>query len=212
MNHDADGIDWWPETWALAEYFRDQVDISKPFTMDFIDVSVNSTIGPLYRDGDLEIKSSVNGVSASLAGVVYVTGDLTIDGNRAFTLNLSDQVIFVENKDADIGDSIGKGQADVLINDYCTLSGSGAIFAIGDIWFMPKLITSPQDFTFIMSIEGWLNMQPSGSFYGSVAGNLAVDVSPNNYIERTSGDDFWNTFYDPDPVILKILTYDIIDR
>ena len=206
------GIPWWPETWALTKYFKDQVDGLKPFTVGVIDVAVNSTIGPLYVEGDLEIKSSVKGASASLEGVVYVTGDLIIDGNRAFTLNLSNQVIFVENKDADIGYPIGTGQADVLINDYCTLSGSGAIFAIGDIWFTPKLITSAQDFTFIMSIEGWLNMQPSGSFYGSVAGNLAVDVSPNNNITRTSGDDFWNTFYDPDPVILKILTYDIVDR
>jgi hypothetical protein len=207
-----DGIPWWPETWAIAKYFEDQVDISKPFSGGSIDVAVNSTIGPLYIEGDLEIMSSVNGASASLAGIIYVTGDLTIDGNRAFLLDLNNQVIFVENKDAIIGDSIAAGHADVQINDYCNLSGSGAIFAIGDIWFEPKLITSSLDFTFIMSIEGWLNMQPASEFYGSVAGNLAVDVLPQNEIRRTEDDDFWNTFFNPEPVILKIITYDIVDR
>ena len=214
-----DGIPWWPETWAIAQYFKDQVDVSKPFTEDYIDVAVNSTIGPLYRDGDLTIYSSNKKVpvSANLNGVVYVTGDLNIGGTtgvtRDFTLNLSDQVIFVENENAIIGDSIGAGHEDVLINDYCTFTGSGAIFAIGDIWFAPKIETSPEDFMFVMSLEGWLNMQPAGTYYGSVAGNLQVDVSPQNEITRTEGgDDFWNTFFDPEPVISKILTYDIVYR
>ena len=207
------GIDWWPETWAIAEYFEDQVDISKPFTGGVIDISVNSTIGPLYVEGDLEIKSSVIGASASLEGVVYVTGDLTIDGIRDFNLDLNDQVIFVENEDAIIGGSnYNQPFAEVVIDDHCTFAGSGAIFAIGDIYFAPKLLTTADEFIFIMSIEGWVNMQPTGDYYGSIAANLHVDVSPNNEITRTEGDDYWNTFYDPKPVILKILTYDIIDQ
>jgi hypothetical protein len=212
----ADGIDWWPETWAIAKYFKDQVDVAKPFTGGVIDISVNSTIGPLYVEGDLEIMSSVKGASASLEGIVYVTGDLTLvaGGSSTFTLNLNDQVIFVENKGAIFGDanSMGKGHEEVFVDSFCTLTGSGAIFAIGDIWFEPKVLTSSQDFMFIMSLEGWVNMQPSGEFYGSIAGNTEVEVSPNSDIIRTEGDDFWNTFFDPEPIILKIITYDIINR
>jgi hypothetical protein len=209
-----DGIPWWPETWAIAQYFKDQVDVSKPFKKGFIDVAVNSTIGPLYVDGDLDIYTSVGGASASLEGIVYITGELSMvgGGSSPFSLNLNDQVIFVENEGATVGDSVGGGHAEVSIDSDCTLTGSGAIFAIGDIWFQPKLLTSPQDFMFIMSLEGWVNMQPSGEFYGSIAGHTEVEVSPSSDITRTEGDDFWNKFLDPEPVILKILTYDINDR
>jgi len=210
------GIDWWPETWAIAKYFIDKVDISKPFTTGSIDVAVNSTIGPLYVDGDLDLYTSIDGASASLAGVIYVTGDLTMGGAHPFTLNLSDQVIFVENKNAIFGElPINKADAEVLIEggakSGCTLTGSGTIFAIGDIWFQPNMSTSPQDFTFIMSLEGWVHIQPNGDFYGSIAGQ-DVDLWPNLYIERTDSLDLWDTFPDTDVSIIKILTYDIIDQ
>ena len=230
---DSGGIDWWPETWAIAQYFRDEaekqgaVHMTGDVEIDVADLSYEiseppyngnlESLGPLYVDGDLEIKSSVNGASASLEGIVYITGDLNIGGttgvNRDFTLNLNDQAIFVENKDAIIGGTkYNQGHAEVVINDHCTFTGSGAIFAIGDIYFAPKLLTTADEFIFVMSLEGWVNMQPGGDFYGSIAGKLHVDINPNNKITRTDGGDFWNTFFDPEPVILKILTYDIVDR
>jgi hypothetical protein len=178
------GIDWWPETWAIAQYFKDQVDISKPFSGGTIDVAVNSTIGPLYVDGNLDIYTSVDGASASLAGVVYVTGDLTMTGTAisTFTINLSDQVIFVENEGADIGGGPNTASAEVLIDSDCTLTGSG------------------------------VHLQPLGDFYGSIAGQLEVDLWPNLYIERTDGTDLWNTLPDIDVNLMKIITYDIIDQ
>ena len=228
-HQDPNGIDWWPETWAIQEYFKDQVEDAVHITGDvIIDITDPSyaPLGPLYVDGDLELYSSVEYASTSLAGVVYVTGDLTITDNTRYTLNLNDQVIFVENEDAIIGEDISdvsRGNADVLIESEvhpttgewkkgCAFAGSGAIFAIGDIWFQPKMSTSPDEFLFVMSLEGWINIQPGGNFYGSIAGNVHVDVNPNSQITRTEGGDLWDTFFDPEPVISKILTYDIIDR
>ena len=228
-HQDADGIDWWPETWAIKEYFKDQVENGAHITADETGVvRINmadpsyASLGPLYVDGNLELYSSVDLASTSLAGVVYVTGDLTINDNTRFTLNLSNQVIFVENEDAIIGDSIGTGHADVLIESEVkktgawtkgiAFAGSGAIFAIGDIWFQPKMSTSPEEFLFVMSLEGWVNIQPGGNFFGSIAGNVHVDINPNSQITRTEGGDLWDTFFNPEPVISKIITYDIIDR
>ena len=218
----SSGIGWWPETWAITQYFEDEAENQGAVHMAgpvAIDVASNPSLGPLYVDGDLNIYSSQKNpvVSASLDGIVYVTGTLTIGANigvdRDFILDLNNQVIFVENKGAIIGgDQYTQSKAEVVITEYCTFTGSGAIFAIGDIYFAPKMSTSAEDFMFVMSLEGWIQMHPSGNFFGSLAGNIHVDVSPSNRITRTEGGDFWNTFFDPEPIISKIITYDIIDR
>jgi len=203
------GIDWWPETWAITEYFsdlaeeEDVVHIDGDFEIDLVDPS-NASIGPLYVEGDLLITSSSKEIEhTTLNGIVYVNGDLTIKGAKDFTLDLNDQVIFVEGN--------GDNAYDIDIDQQCIFDGSGAIITIGDIWFLPQLSTNSDDFVFLMSLEGLVHIQPLGDFYGSIAGQ-DVELWPNLYIERTDSEDFWNTLPDTDVSIIKILTYDIIDQ
>jgi len=201
------GIDWWPDTSLLTKYFKDQVDISKSFNASVLDVPVASIIGPLYRDGDLEIMSSV-GAEATLNGTIYVTGKLSIGGSGGadFTLNLNGQSIFVESN------SEKPPKEALILGTKCTIEGSGAIFAIGDILFKPFLSTDSNDFVLIMSLEGGVDLQPGSDFYGSVVGNDDVYVSPNNALVHTDSELWWGNLPYPDVIVTKILTYDIVDR
>ena len=189
---DPDGVDWWPETWAMVKYFsslaEDQgaVHLTGDVEIDLVDPS-NINLGPLYVEGDLDITSSVNDAHTALNGTVYVSGHLTVGGPKDFTLDLNDQIIFVECNDE-------SPQGAIRIDNQCTIEGTGAIIAIGDSFLEPKLTTGPDDFIFIMSVEGGISLQTMGDFYGSIAGNDYVDVWPGNNIIHTDGDDFWNTF------------------
>ena len=52
---------------------------------------------------------------------------------------------------------------------------------MGDVYFAPKGdVGSEDDFVLVMSVEGTTTLQPSGTFYGCVAGDLAVDVQSGN--------------------------------
>jgi len=202
------GIDWWPATWAIKDYFKDQVDVSNPFTGGVIDISVNSTIGPLYVEGDLEIMSSNKDAIVKLNGTLYVTGTLSIGptGGKDFTLDLNDQGIFVESN------AENPPKEAVVIGGKCVIEGSGAIFAIGDIVFKPFLSSGSSDFVLIMSLEGGVHLEPGSSFYGSVVGNDEVYVAPNNEIVHTDSELWWGNLSEPDVIVGKILTYDIKDR
>ncbi len=188
----------WPTAEQLRDMFLPMVDELNHFPPgSTIDVKDTPTIWPLYRDGDLQIYSSKKNQDATLNGTVYVTGDLDIGKTKKkFTLDLNGQVIFVEG-DIDVG---GK----------TTITGSGFIIAIGDIKFWPKLETSADDYVLVMSIEGWVNLQPNGDFYGSVVGEVEVNLQPGNSIiwsdPNAAGLEF------PVIDIFKILTYDIVDR
>ena len=203
------GIDWWPETWAMVEYFsdmaedQDAVHVDGDYEIDMVNPA-NANLGPLYVEGDLLITSSSKNIEhTTLNGILYVAGDLTIQGAKDFTLDLNDQVIFVEGN--------GENAYDIYIDQQCDIEGSGAIITIGDIYFEPKMSTSEDDFVFLMSMEGLLLVQPTGVFYGSMAGQ-DVQLQPNLSVERTDSADFWGTFPDIDVNMMKIITYDIIDR
>ena len=165
----AEAITNWPPTGVLSGFYFGQVEdlglVLDPYPDDTIDVKDTNSIGPLYRVGDLDILSSQNGATAVLSGTVYVTGNLDVGKtDQDFTLNLNGEAIYVEGN-IDIG---GK----------CTISGSGIIIAEGNVFFSPKTQSNPDDFVFVMSTEGWLQMQPNGDFYGSVAGDVEVDLQP----------------------------------
>jgi archaellum component FlaF (FlaF/FlaG flagellin family) len=163
--------DWqWPTAQELHNRYYSEAG-SYPYASNTIDVKTKPDIGPLYRAGSLEIKSSQKEpvIEATLGGTVYVTGDLII-GQVAqdFILNLNNQTIYVEGT--------------VRMSDKCTITGTGCIIAVGDVFFLPKLLVSPPNFIFIMSINGTVTFQPMGNFYGSVAGNVEVDLLPNNQL------------------------------
>jgi hypothetical protein len=205
-----DGITWWPETWATIDFFssmaedQDAFHIDGDFEIDLVN-PLYANLGPLYIEGNLLIKSSSKDIErTTLNGILYVTGDLIIGGAKEFILDLNDQVIFVEGK--------GENTYDIYIDEDCSFEGSGAIITIGDIYFQPKMLTEDDEFVMIMSLEGTVDLHPSGTFYGSINGYYAVDVSPNNAITQVDGDAFWNSLPNNDENIIKILTYDIIDQ
>ena len=160
--------EYWPTAEHLAAYFWEDVEDETPFAYDFIDVDDTPSIGPLYRDGHLDIyNGGTAGVMATLNGTVYITGDLDIGKtNQDFTLDLNGQTIFVEGE-IDIG---GK----------CTITGSGCIIAVGAVTFQPNISSEEGDFVFLMSVEGTVTFQPNGDYYGSVAGNVEVTLQPGS--------------------------------
>ena len=160
------------------------------------DVSTDgSIIGPLYyknqpplTNGTLDIvNNSLSPVSAVLGsgpppagsdnGTIFVNGNLTIGktGSKEFTLDLNRNTIYVTG--------------DLLIDASCKLVGSGCIIAQGQIQFKPNLSSaSPSDFVFLMSLSNnsySVQFQPNGTFYGSVAGNINIDLHPGNGVILT---------------------------
>lgn len=170
-------VEGWPTAEQLHAYYWPDVEDSEPFPYpyDTIDVKFTDDIGPLYRDGDLGIESTNKDARANLHfnetedeyGTVYVKGNLDI-GNikQNFTLDLNKQTIFVEGE-IDIG---GK----------CTITGHGCIVGVGDVYFSPKISSDEESFVFVMSVEGTVWFNPQGDFYGSLAGNVDVNLQPGN--------------------------------
>ena len=164
----------WPSELQLSTYYWKQVKNLTPYSDDRIDIDTDPIIGPLYRDGTLDIYNSGSvGKNATLNGTVYVTGDTKIGtAPHPFTLNLNGQTIFVESASVD-------PQEAIEIGGKCTITGSGCIIAVGDIYFAPDGdVGSEGEFVFIMSIKGTVTLQPSGEFYGAVAGDVEVMQRP----------------------------------
>lgn len=176
----------WPTAEQLSAFYKSQVDTSDPYLAATWDVADNPIIGPLYRDGDLDIINTGSaGAEAKLEGTVYVTGNLDIGKtNKAFTLDLNDQTIFIE-------DASSNPQRAIRIGEQCTLTGSGCIIAIGDVDFSPDLDSEPDDFIFVMSVDGTVWFKPLANFYGSIAGNVEVELWPG-------GTFYWRELYKED--------------
>ncbi len=191
---EPDGIDYWPSAEEMVNYFLSEVDESDLFHDATIDANDTPIIGPLYREGSLEILSSVKDAITTLNGTVYVTGDLDIGGAKDFTLKLNDQTIFVKGS--------------ITMADKVTVEGMGAIIALGDIFFGPKIKTAAKSFLFLMSVQGWIDLHPKNDFYGAIAGNATIDVFPGVNIEWVDpeivGFEFPKAEY-----MVRILTYDI---
>jgi len=190
-----DSIEYDPEYWPTAEevaaYFWEDVKNLTPFPSATIDVKYTDSIGPLYRNDSLTIKStSSEDKTATLGGTVYVTGDLAI--LPGWTLNLNDKTIFVEG-------SITKLQ--------CKLRGSGSIIAVGNIEFKPNIDSDPNEFIFVMSIGGTVTFEPQDDFFGAVAGDVKVQLRPDATV--TLGDSSGFEWPSGGVAALDTLTYTI---
>ena len=194
-----DGIDYWPSTQNLIHYFLHQVDQLEPFPDAIIDIAVNSTIGPLFREGDLLIESTIKDAYSSLEGMtdgmsIYVKGNLTIGGAKDFTLNMSHNWIFCEGG--------------ITLSGKSSIVGTGAIISIGDLDFGPKSSSEEGSFLFLMSTEGTLTIHPSSNFYGSIAGDVDVWLFPGTDMIWTDPKEAGFEF--PAIQIPRYRTYDII--
>ena len=170
--------DYWPPGDELAAWYFEDVEDEEPYDSDTIDLyGVDQELGPIYRDGTLTIKNSSNTpATLTLTGTIYITGDTLIGTTgKDFTLDLNDNTIFVASDSAD-------PQKALWIGGQCTLIGSGAIIAIGDIYFAPNTKAGVTDPVFIMSVEGTTTLQPGGDFYGSIAGSVEVQLQPDTSI------------------------------
>ncbi len=189
-----EGIDYWPSTQNLIHYFYHQVDHLEPFPDAIIDIAVDPTIGPLLRMDDLLIESTIKDAYSSLNGTVYVKGDLTIGGAKDFYLNMSHHWIFCEGT--------------ITLSGKSSIIGTGAIISIGDLFFGPKSSSEEGEFLFLMSSEGGLQINPSSNFYGSVAGDVFVDLQPGTDMVWT--DPTEAGFFFPSIQIPRYRTYEII--
>jgi len=165
-------IGYWPTAEQFSEFFLGDVGGLAPFpdaAIDIDDIEESEGIrgiGPLYRQGSLEIVSSENDLLATLGGTVYVTGDLEVgQTNKDFTIDLNGKTIFVEGS--------------ITFGGKCAITGLGAIIAVGDVDFQPHMSSDEDDFVLVMSVEGIVNFQPLDDFYGAVAGDVAVNLQPN---------------------------------
>jgi len=200
----------WPKKEGLIWFYEQDVDTSDLYPDETIDVNFVGddpySIGPLYRYGDLDIYSSKVDEPAVLDGTVYVTGDLRIGKtNKDFVLDLNGNTIFVES-DSDVAIDIGGN---------CTFIGSGCIVAVGGIKAYPHILSTEGYFVLIMSVEGEVDLQPIGTFYGAIVGDATVDMQPNCYlewVEPPTGEDAVNfpwEGYEGDKRLTEIRTWEI---
>ncbi len=165
----VDEIEPWPSEEILSDFYEDDVP-STSYGSDSIDAAYVDPVGPLYREGDLSIYSTVTDASATLGGTVYVTDQIDVGQvKKEFTLDLGGQTIYCDYR--------GTGDA-IRIGGEVTLTGSGCIIAIGDIQFQPQLTSNPDDYILVLSVEGTIDLQPNGDFHGCLVGNVMVNLQP----------------------------------
>jgi len=159
----------WPSCSDLSDFYLANVT-GAPDPGSTIDVGTQTVPkGPCYRrEGDKNLHIRGKGGTLKLTGTIYVTGNLYCDqSGRGYTIDLNGQTIFA------LGTIEFPAQ-------HVTVTGSGCIIACGNINFQPGIMSSPGDFVFVMSATGQVNFQPSGNFYGSVAGDVNVNLQPGN--------------------------------
>jgi len=169
INSTKEVYEKWPSPSRLSNLYLGQVDPNNPCDNSIKLAGETKPIGPCYINGDLTVDNTAMSQSAlMLTGTIYVTGNAQFaqsGDKKGYTVKLNGNTIFV------LGD-IRFPTARV------TVEGPGCIIAIGNINFQPS-ISGSRDFVFVLSVDGSVNFKPSGTFYGSVAGNEMVNLQPN---------------------------------
>jgi hypothetical protein len=164
----------WPTPQELAGFYWQDVKNAVPYSLSSLDVKnyAATGIGPFYRNGTLDIvNTGTGGLTLTLNGTVYITGDTTIGStNQEFILDLNGHAIFVSSN------TTGNQKA-LIMGGKCTIEGPGAIIAVGDFEFKPKEQAGGEsEPIFALSVLGTTSMQPSGNFYGAIAGSVEVEI------------------------------------
>ncbi len=159
----------WPTADQLYQFYWQQVKNTTPYSSNYVNVNNTPSLGPFYRNGALDIENSgASGATLTLTGPLFINGNTTIGmTGQNFNLNLNGQAIYVNSN------TVGLPYA-LRIGTKATISGSGAIIALGDVEFKPSIASGPGDYLFIMSVIGMTYLQPGGNFYGTVAGSTTV--------------------------------------
>jgi len=160
----------WPTAGELIDFYLEEVGDEESYGSDLLTLDSDMELGPFYRDGELEIKAGTAGVTLTLTGTTYVSGDTLIGSTgKDFTLNLNDNTIFVASNSSD-------PQKALWIGGKCTVVGSGVIITIGDMYFEPDTEAGVTDPIFVMSVSGTTRVQPNGDFYGAIAGSVQIEL------------------------------------
>ncbi len=166
----------WPTSQELIDEYSDDVDFIFDAYLDAVlDIVDNPTIGPLYRDGDLQVQSTGENLTCTLQGTVYVTGNLNFKQPgtpKSYVIDLNGNTIFV------LGNITFPAQG-------VSITGSGCIIAIGDIDFQPGVQSSTNSYVFIMSVEGMVYFAPQDDFNGSVAGKVDINLQPGTTLTHS---------------------------
>jgi hypothetical protein len=160
-------VENWPDTQDMIDFYWADVDGLAPVTTYVIN-GVPDLFGPKYifDSGNPVQLSSKKNKDGVLQGTVYARGDLQINLKMNSELDLNGQTIFVEG--------------DFQTQPATPLFGPGCIIATGDIQFQPAM--QNDGFVFVLSLGGSISMQPSGDFYGSLAGANGINVQPGGDI------------------------------
>jgi len=218
---DPYSTDEWPFNEDFRAFYWPQVEnATLPCDCkNTLDVSVNSSFGPGYHDGDLHIENNggVDLITANLTGTVYIRGDdaqlyLGAGGNKDFYLDLNYQTIYVEGKNYDLDSS----QPALTIGGKVHIKGSGVIIAEGNIYAQPNMdAANEDDFIFLLSLFGEVQLQPNGTLYGTVAAQ-EVYLGPGNILSHTAsptdpetGEQVLSFPTEAVESAVKILTWDI---
>jgi hypothetical protein len=158
----------WPSPDALSNLYLGQVDPNKPCDNSIDLAGGTKPIGPCYINGSLTVDNTAEGQGIlALNGTVYVTvnAEFAQSGDKkAYTVKLNGNTMF----------ALGEIKFPTA---RVTVEGPGCIIAIGNINFQPS-ISSSCDFVLLMSVDGRVDFKPSGTFYGSVAGDEMVNLQP----------------------------------
>jgi hypothetical protein len=187
----------WPDAEELKATYWEDVKELAPYPADIITCDTDTSLGPLYRDGDLEIIWGSSDVTITLEGTIYVTGNLKLNPTQNAVLDMNGHTIFVEGKIDDIGSNL-------------VFSGSGAVQAIGDVIIASNVTSDPLAYLLVMSVSAMLKAGSDNQFYGTVAGYTLVEVGSDNDFLYTGDSDQEAPYIADFPS--HIITYDIIDR
>jgi hypothetical protein len=173
----------WPSAGSLISMYWQDVENAVPYyTSQSLDVQdYPDGVGPLFwnRAGTVKIENEgSDGLTLRLNGTVYAIGDTIIgqSGDKEFTVDLNGHTIFVSSNS-----SSTTGSNALIVGGKCTVQGPGLIVAVGDIKFAPKAVIGGEDEPiFVFSVDGTATVQPSGTWWGAIAGKEYVEVKKGN--------------------------------
>jgi hypothetical protein len=161
VNHDPPE---WPPFVGLEEFFKDQVDVDHPYTSNTLDISTNP--GGLYCTAPT---LTITG-AGHLTGPIYATGNINVPTWGVDALDLNTWTIYSEGN--------------INFQTHNTVAGIGSLIDAGPgtLNFQPN--EQSGSWIFVCSLHGSVNYQPTGGqggpLVGSLAGNVNVNLQPNN--------------------------------
>jgi len=151
----------WPAPIDTRDYFYAQLPTPIPMgPINLVDLA--DITGPVYYSDDITFDGDTFDLpvdSGNGEKLIYVDGKVKLSKGK---VNLNGYTIFSTCDD--------KYAIEVAVNG--DVEGPGALIAIGDIYFAPK--SNNDQYLFVMSISGTTQIQPSGNFVGSAAGDVSI--------------------------------------